>query len=214
MNRTGLPLNEVCPNRHKTAPPSMLKEPVANGRTGPNVGFDEPSISSCLTADGQEAGGRSLRHRDSPVGERERRGDGQPAASTPTAPVASRTTPTAGALTECRLPAEYIERARVVRQALDSSSPAAAADERLLHELIAGDMPVALALQDAQAELVRVLQKALHNPELALSVAKVMRETVALTSAVSRRIEASLMASGSLRAQRRFLALNRGKDGI
>jgi hypothetical protein len=91
--------------------------------------------------------------------------------------------------------------------ALDEVCPAAAADERILHELVAKQLPIALMLHDLEEQLVARMLTLMDNPQLVLAVAKILRETVTMSSAMSKRIQAILSTAASLRAQRRFLAL-------
>ena len=86
--------------------------------------------------------------------------------------------------------------------------------ERLLEELTAAEVPIALQLQDIEGALTAMLGKAVLEPEAALTVAKVLKETIALSSAIRTRMANALSASANLRAQRRFLAANRGRVGV
>lgn len=79
--------------------------------------------------------------------------------------------------------------------------------ERLLHELVASEVGVALQLVDVEAGLASLLSKTVADPKLAIEVAKVFRETVALSAAVRRRMEGCLSAAATLRAQRILLNL-------
>lgn len=119
---------------------------------------------------------------------------------TPPAPVAPRAR---------RLPIddELVSRGKAARVALDEACPAAAADERILHELVAKQLPVALMLHDLEEQLVARMQTLMDSPQLVLAVAKILRETVTMSSSMSKRIQAILSTAASLRAQRRFLTL-------
>jgi hypothetical protein len=86
--------------------------------------------------------------------------------------------------------------------------------ERLLEELVANEVPIALQLQDVEGALATLLSRSITLPEVSLQALKVLRETVHVSNAVRRRIENSLGAAANLRAQRRFLATHRGRSGI
>ena len=86
--------------------------------------------------------------------------------------------------------------------------------ERLLEELVANEVPIALQLQDVEGALATLLSRSITLPEVSLQALKVLRETVLTSNAVRRRIENSLGAAANLRAQRRFLATHRGRNGI
>lgn len=98
-------------------------------------------------------------------------------------------------------------RGEAARLALDELCPAAAADERILHELVAKQLPIALMLHDLEEQLVARMLTVMDDPQLVLSVAKILRETCVMSSAMSKRIQAILSTAASLRAQRRFLTL-------
>ena len=103
---------------------------------------------------------------------------------------------------------EVLERGRAARRALDDASPEAAADERILHELVAKQLPVALMLHDLEEQLAVRMLAIMDNPQLVLALAKILRDTSVIASSMSKRIQASLSTAASLRAQRRFLALH------
>lgn len=109
-----------------------------------------------------------------------------------------------------RLPVDehLAKRGDEARRALDEAAPSAAADERILHELVAKQLPVALMLHDLEAQLAVRLGLVIDDPKLALAVAKTLRETIAMASAMSKRIQSTLSTAATLRAQRRFLALH------
>lgn len=109
-----------------------------------------------------------------------------------------------------RLPidTELVSRGEQARRALDDVCPAAAADERILHELVAKQLPIALMLHELEEQLVARMLTLMDNPQLVLAVAKILRETVTMSSAMSKRIQAILSTAASLRAQRRFLAVH------
>ncbi len=94
------------------------------------------------------------------------------------------------------------------RRALDSASPEAAPDERILHELVAKQLPIVLLLHELEEQLAIRIKLSLDDPRLAFAVAKVLRETVMMASAMSKRVQGTLSTAASLRAQRRFLAVH------
>jgi len=71
-----------------------------------------------------------------------------------------------------------------------------------------------MQLQDIEGALVAMLGKAVLEPEPAMQIVKVLRETVALSGAISTRMQNALGAAANLRAQRRFLANQRGRSGV
>ena len=86
--------------------------------------------------------------------------------------------------------------------------------ERLLEEFVGGEVPIVRELQVVEGALVALLGKTIQvNPVLALRVAEVLRETAAVSAAVRNRIEKSLAAATSLRAQKMFLAAHRRGNG-
>lgn len=93
-------------------------------------------------------------------------------------------------------------------RALDATSPDAAADERILHELAAKQFPLALLLHELEAQLATRMVLVMDDPRLALALAKVLEQTVSMASAMSRRVQATLSTAASLRAQRRFLKIH------
>ena len=98
----------------------------------------------------------------------------------------------------------HLARGASARAALDIASPDAGAGEALLHELIGHQTSIALAVLDAQAELVARLEYFLDDPRKLLMLAKALKELTVLSNAVGRRIEGGLVAASSLRAQRRL----------
>lgn len=104
-------------------------------------------------------------------------------------------------------------RALEARLAFAAAGTSTDAGERLLQELVAGEVGVALQLVDVEAGLASLLAKTIADPRLATEVAKVFRETVALSGAVRRRMEGCLSAAATLRAQRLLLTMQR-TDGV
>lgn len=83
-------------------------------------------------------------------------------------------------------------------------------DERLLLHLAAHEMPIIAQLERMQLKLAQVLEDSLHDPRLALSLAKTFREISYLSGAAQRRVREALDTAATLRARRRFL----GGDGV
>jgi hypothetical protein len=84
---------------------------------------------------------------------------------------------------------------------------AAPPDERILRELAAAEVPLALRLLDVQRQLADRLYVLVDHPTQALMLAKVFREVVGASTVVTKRVQSMLGAAGNLRAQRRFLRL-------
>jgi hypothetical protein len=83
--------------------------------------------------------------------------------------------------------------------------------ERILEELVAGEVGLGHELQGLEGVATTLLTRSIDRPELALKVAAVAREVFALSSAIRRRTENSLSAIAGLRAQRVLLAAHRGR---
>jgi len=118
------------------------------------------------------------------------------------------------ALSKLTLSSVNLERGREVRTAFENAGPDADVAERLLEELTASEVPVAMQLQDIEASLVVMLTKAILDPEAAAHIAKLLRETMGLSGAIRTRMTNSLGAVANLRAQRKFLANHRGRVGV
>jgi hypothetical protein len=131
------------------------------------------------------------------------------------------TAPTCGAAIEAPRPPprtrrlaideKFVSRGDAAQQALDEVCPGAAADERILHELVAKQLPIALMLHDVEEQLALRMMNLMDDPGLALAVVKVLRETATLASAATKRVQSTLSTAASLRAQRRFLTLQGSK---
>ena len=108
-----------------------------------------------------------------------------------------------------RLPLDekLVSRGHAAQQALDEVCPGGAADERILHELVAKQLPIALMLHDLEEQLATRMMNLMDDPSLALAVVRVLRETSILASAATKRIQSTLSTASSLRAQHRFLTL-------
>ena len=120
----------------------------------------------------------------------------------------------AAAIPRLRLSAVNLARGQQVRKAFEDRDDDGDEGERLLEELTAAEVPIALQLQDIEGALTAMLGKAVLEPEAALQVARVLKETVALSGAVRTRMQNCLSAAANLRAQRKFLALHRGRVGV
>lgn len=105
----------------------------------------------------------------------------------------------------------FVEQGREIRAALCGSSPDQAADESLLLDLVCRQMPIYLALEEAQLNLAVRLTVSADAPTAALALARVMKEITHLSGAIQKRIEGSLATAAGLRAQRRFLSLRGAK---
>jgi len=107
-----------------------------------------------------------------------------------------------------------IQRAQELRQAFASAADGAAVGEKLLEDLVAMEVGVALSLLDTEAAAVALLQQTLPvDPALALKIVAVAKEVEALSSAVHRRMQNGLAAAANLRAQRHLVSMQRGSHG-
>lgn len=106
-----------------------------------------------------------------------------------------------------RIPKEYREAGAAALRNLIEATPDAGADERILQELVARQMPIARMLLDIEAQLA-IRMMFLDDAAHLVAVAKVFKGTNALSSAMSKRIQAVLSTAASLRAQRRFLTVS------
>ena len=102
------------------------------------------------------------------------------------------------------LGAPHVERGKAARVALDQASPDAGAGEALLHELIGHQTAIAIAVLDAQAEVVARLEYFLDDPRKLLMLSKALTELTSISNTIGRRVEGALVAASSLRAQRRL----------
>lgn len=102
--------------------------------------------------------------------------------------------------------ASFVERGKEVLRELSQAAPDAAADEQVLHRLVADEFALVMAVNDVEKQLAARFPLLLDNPRLMLIVAKTMRELVALNGAMSRRIEGALATASTLRASRRMFA--------
>ena len=102
------------------------------------------------------------------------------------------------------LGAPHVERGRAARAALDGASPDAGPGEAILHELIGQQVAIALAVLDAQGEVAARVALFLDDPKTMVTLSKALRELTALSNVIGRRVEGALLASSTLRAQRRL----------
>ena len=101
-----------------------------------------------------------------------------------------------------------------VEEALGRADSRASEEERLLQRLLAREVPILDLLHEAKAKLVCQLLEKIEQPRVAFSVARVLREVVAVSATLSKRSQALAGALISLRAQRRMLELAMGgRDG-
>lgn len=112
-----------------------------------------------------------------------------------------------------RLAQVNLERGQEVQQAFRDTGPDGDEAERLLLELVAGEIPVLLQLRDLEAANAALLGRTITNPELSTAVLKVARETTAWLTAVRTRTQNTMGVIADLRAQRKFLARHRRKVG-
>lgn len=120
---------------------------------------------------------------------------------------------TAKVLPKLVLSPANIARGKHVREAFETSSTDSDVGERLLEELVAAEVPVALELQRIEGALTAFLGEAMLESAAALQVLKVLKETVGLSGAIRTRMQNCLSAAANLRAHRRFLAQHRGRVG-
>ncbi len=104
---------------------------------------------------------------------------------------------------------DSIARGVAVRTAFEHAPAGSEIAERLLEEFASGEVPIVRELQNVEGALVALLGRAVTDPILAVRVASVLKETVAVSAAVRRRVEGSLQAAASLRTQRAFLGAHR-----
>jgi len=120
---------------------------------------------------------------------------------------------TAKVLPKLVLSPQNLARGKQVRDAFDASGTDSDVGERLLEELVAAEVPVALELQRIEGALTAFLGEAMLESEAALQVVKVLKETVGLSGAIRTRMQNCLSAAANLRAHRKFLAAHRGRVG-
>jgi hypothetical protein len=87
--------------------------------------------------------------------------------------------------------------------------------EQLLETLVVGELPIAAELAHIEGALVALLQRTVTEPAMHHKVAKSLKETVAVNTAVLRRMQNALSAVAALRAERPLLngIANGGANG-
>lgn len=87
-------------------------------------------------------------------------------------------------------------------------------EEQLCAALVAEEEVIRQQLNEAKAELAVKILETLEDPKRCLQIALVMKETVALTNAISKRQQNAVAVLVSIRAQRLLLERQlRGADG-
>lgn len=104
------------------------------------------------------------------------------------------------------VPTELVKESEVARAALDQMCPDAAADERLLNMLAAGDVSVALMLSRIERQLAAKMLGGIDGSPYWLALVRLLGDVTRLNANVRGRVQGSLSTAASLRAQRRFLA--------
>lgn len=102
------------------------------------------------------------------------------------------------------------EKTRLTRLLLGGDDQHATAIERLLVDVVAQEVPLVGVLEKAKLELAQRLLPNINNPKGALQVAKVLREVVVTSNAITKRVEHLLGSLATLRSQRRLLEQHRG----
>lgn len=98
----------------------------------------------------------------------------------------------------------FLARGREALKELSAATPDAGPDERILYQLVADEVAIAAALLDLQAQLAARLGLLLDRPREMAAISKVLREVVAVSNAITRRVEGALGVASNIRAQRRF----------
>jgi len=70
--------------------------------------------------------------------------------------------------------------------------------------LVGHQTAIAIAVLDAQAEVVARLEYFLDDPRKLLMLSKALTELTSISNTIGRRVEGALVAASSLRAQRRL----------
>ena len=107
----------------------------------------------------------------------------------------------------------FAQRREETRALLLASAPCPSAAESILYDLASREIAVYVELSEAQEKLARDLSEAVTGEiRAALALSKVLREVTQISGAIGRRVEHILGTAASVRAQRRFLELHRGRD--
>lgn len=110
----------------------------------------------------------------------------------------------AAAIANLTLAARSIEEGARISRAFKDKGAADVA-EQILEQLIAGEVPVVLELQNIEGNLIALAQRCITEPALFLKVMETFKETVAVSAAVRRRMQNSMSCAAGLKAQRRML---------
>ena len=105
------------------------------------------------------------------------------------------------------------EKKREVAAILLGEDKNTTAIERLLVDVIAQEMPLVSILEKAQLDLAKRLLPHMDNPRATLQAAKVLREVVVTSNAITKRVEHLLGSLATLRSQRRMIEQHRGYNG-
>lgn len=108
------------------------------------------------------------------------------------------------------LDAPFVERGREALRALSAAAPHAAADEHLLHELVADEVAIFSAVTSVRMQVAARLPALVEEPRLMLLLTKSLRDLTALSNAIVRRVEGALGTCSTLRASRRLFSLEHG----
>jgi hypothetical protein len=145
-----------------------------------------------------------------------------PAASAPSSPSApsssssraarSASSTAAPGCRELALAPTFLQRGREALQALSSGAPDAAADEHLLHELVADEIALCVAVADVRRQVLTRLPALVEEPRLMLMMTKSLRDLTLLSNAMVRRVEGALSTASTLRASRRMFAIHHPVD--
>lgn len=111
-----------------------------------------------------------------------------------------------------RLDPSHLAYARASRQALlESFGPDATAPERLLLDLVAQEVPIAMSLVESEMQLAARLEQMLLRDDVksVVTLAKALRQVSTVCHAVGRRVETVLSTAVALKAQRRLVELHR-----
>ncbi|WP_438040252.1 hypothetical protein [Sorangium sp. So ce128] len=107
----------------------------------------------------------------------------------------------------------FAQRRDEVRALLLASAPRPSAAETLLYDVASRELAIYVELSEAQEQLARELREAVSGDVRGvLAISKVLREVTQVAGAIGRRVEHVLTTATSLRAQRRFLELQGGRD--
>jgi hypothetical protein len=103
----------------------------------------------------------------------------------------------------------YVARGKQALAALEASAPDAGAGEQIIHELVAAQFALVLAIGDAEIEVVARLGHFVNEPKNLVAISRALKELTTLSNAIGRRIEGALTTASTLRAQRRTWNIGR-----